>query len=118
LAAASGCSAPTLGTLEPYGLLASRLVGGVCYYDESALTVARLAAAFATYGVEPRHLRLHKHAAEREAGFIEQVVMPLLRQRNPESRQKAHEMVSELTRLGQELRAALLARVLRDLLGG
>ena len=45
--------------------------------------------ACARYGVEARHLRLHKHAAEREAGFIEQIVLPLLKQRNPEARQRA-----------------------------
>jgi DNA-binding transcriptional MerR regulator len=118
LASASGCSAAAVAALESYGLLGSRLVGGVRYYDESALAVARLAGFFAAFGVEPRHLRLHKHAAEREAGFVEQVVMPLFRQRNPESRQKAHEAVAELSRLGQELRAVLLARTLRDQLGG
>ncbi|HMK62742.1 MAG TPA: MerR family transcriptional regulator [Acidimicrobiales bacterium] len=118
LGAASGCSAANLQALESYGLLSGRPVGGVAYYGEQALEVARLAKAFAGFGVEPRHLRLHKHAVEREAGFIEQVVLPLLKQRNPESRQRAHDTVAELARLGQELRAVLLARVLRDQLGG
>jgi hypothetical protein len=118
LAAASGCPVADLASLESYGLLSCRQIGGVSYFGEDALVVARLAAAFAGYGVEPRHLRLHKHAAEREAGFIEQVVLPLLKQRNPESRQRAHDTMEELSRLGQELRAALLARTLRDQLGG
>jgi DNA-binding transcriptional MerR regulator len=118
LAAAAGTSPERLATLESYGLVGSRTVGGVRYYGEEALVVARLAQAFAGFGVEPRHLRLHKHAADREAGFIEQVVLPLLKQRNPESRRRAHETVKELSRLGQELRAVLLARVLRDHLGG
>jgi hypothetical protein len=95
-----------------------RSVGGTVYFGEDALDVARLAAAFAAFGVEPRHLRLHKHSAEREAGFIEQVVLPLLKQRNPESRRRAHDSVEELSRLGQELRAVLLRRSLRDQLGG
>jgi DNA-binding transcriptional MerR regulator len=118
LATASGCSAATLASLESYGLVGGRQIGGVSYYGEDALAVARLAAAFAAFGVEPRHLRLHKHAAEREAGFVEQIVLPLLKQRNPESRQRAHDTVEELSRLGQELRAVLLARALRDQLGG
>jgi len=118
LASASGCAPTTLVALESYGLISSRMVGGVAYFGEDALAVARTAAAFAEFGVEPRHLRLHKHAAEREAGFIEQVVMPLLKQRNPESRRRAHDTVAELSRLGQELRAVLLARALRDQLGG
>lgn len=118
LASASGCAAPTVALLESYGLISSRVVGGVAYFGDDALAVARTAAAFAAFGVEPRHLRLHKHSAEREAGFIEQIVLPLLKQRNPESRQRAHETVGELSRLGQELRALLLARALRDQLGG
>ena len=118
LASASGCAPAALAALESYGLISSRMVGGVAYFGEDALAVARTAAAFAEFGVEPRHLRLHKHAAEREAGFIEQVVMPLLKQRNPESRRRAHDTVAELSRLGQELRAVLLARALRDQLGG
>ena len=118
LASASGAPRERLMALETFGLISGRVVGGVCYYGEVVLEVARLAQAFAAFGVEPRHLRLHKHAAEREAGFVEQVVLPLLKQRNPESRQRAHDTVSELSRLGQELRAVLLARALRDQLGG
>ncbi|HLX87794.1 MAG TPA: MerR family transcriptional regulator [Acidimicrobiales bacterium] len=118
LAAASGCAPGALSGLESFGLLSGRNVAGTVYYGEDALAVARLAASFAAFGVEPRHLRLHKHSADREAGFIEQVVLPLLKQRNPESRRRAHDSVAELSRLGQELRAVLLQRALRDQLGG
>jgi len=118
LAAATELSVGAVQQLESFGLLAGRSVGGVSYYDDDALAVARTAAAFAHFGVEARHLRLHKHAAEREAGFIEQIVLPLLKQRNPEARQKAHDNVTELTRLGQQLRAVLLRNALRQQLGG
>jgi DNA-binding transcriptional MerR regulator len=118
LAVASGLDAGAVAQLESYGLLCGRVVGGVTYFDEDALVVARLAAAFAQFGVEARHLRLHKHAAEREAGFIEQIVLPVLRQRNPEARQRALETVTELSRLGQGLREVLLRVALRNQLGG
>ena len=75
-----------LEQLESFGLVSGRVVGGTSYFEEEALVVARLAAGFAVFGVEARHLRLHKHAAEREAGFIEQIVLPVLKQRNPEAR--------------------------------
>ena len=58
--------------------------------------MARLAARFARFGIEPRHLRLYKNAADREAGFVEQIVLPLVRQRNPEARARAHETADEL----------------------
>jgi DNA-binding transcriptional MerR regulator len=118
LVAASGGTPAMVSSLESYGLISRRTVGGVAYFGEDDLAVARAAAAFGAFGVEPRHLRLHKHAAEREAGFIEQVVLPLLKQRNPEARQRADDTVAELTKLGRELRAVLLARALRHQLGG
>ncbi|HLN41946.1 MAG TPA: MerR family transcriptional regulator [Acidimicrobiales bacterium] len=118
LTGASGLDGPAVEQLESYGLLCGRVVGGVVYYDGDALTVARVAAGLARYGVEARHLRLHKLAAEREAGFIEQIVLPLLKQRNPEARQRAYEAVAELTVLGQGLREVLLRTTLREQLGG
>ena len=108
LASASGSTVGDIQQLESFGLVAGRLVGGVAYYDEGALAIARTAAGFARFGVEARHLRFHKHAAEREAGFIEQIVLPLLKQRNPEARQRAQDNVAELSRLGQSLRMQLL----------
>jgi hypothetical protein len=118
LAAASGLSEPAVAELESFGILSSRLIGGVAHYDDSEVAVARLAAEFAQFGIEPRHLRLYKNFAEREAGFVEQLVLPLLKQRNPEARNRAAEMVADLTRLGQGLREALVQRNLKDLLGG
>ena len=118
LAAASGLGEDVLEQLGEYGLLTATQVGGVAYFDEDGLAIANLAAGFARYGVEPRHLRLYKNAADREAGFIEQIVLPLVRQRNPEARQRAGRTADELTQLGQGLRGALLRNAIRDLLGG
>jgi DNA-binding transcriptional MerR regulator len=117
LAQGAAIDVTSVEELESYGLLCGRQVGGVSYYDEDALTVARVAAGLARYGVEARHLRFHKHAAEREAGFIEQIVLPLLKQRNPEARVRAQEIVTELSQLGQALREVLLRTTLRDQLG-
>jgi DNA-binding transcriptional MerR regulator len=118
LASATGLTVGDVQQLESFGLVSGRVVGGISYYDDDALAIARAAAGFARFGVEARHLRLHKHAAEREAGFIEQIVLPLLKQRNPEARQRAVENVAELSRLGQSLRSVLLRNALRDQLGG
>ena len=84
------------------------MVAGIPTYDEDALTVANLAADFRAFGIEPRHLRLYRNAVDREVGLIEQVIIPLLRQRNPESRQRAVEAADELGALGQSMRATLL----------
>jgi DNA-binding transcriptional MerR regulator len=118
LAAASGARLSDVQELERFGLLSGRPIAGTVYYDESALLVANLAAAFADYGVQARHLRMYRTTAEREAGFIEQVVLPLMKQRNPEARRQAVERIEELTRLGQRLRGAILTQLLRQYLEG
>lgn len=118
LAAASGLEVAVLRDLVEYGLLVETKVAGLPCFGEEGLAVATLAAGFARFGVEPRHLRLYKNAADREAGFVEQIVLPLVRQRNPEARARAGETADDLARLGQQLRAALLRRALGDLLNG
>ena len=117
LSAASGLDAAAVGELTSYGFLKGRAVGGVVYYDDDAVAIAQIAAGFARFGVEARHLRLHKLAADREAGFIEQIVLPMVKQRNPEARRRASATAAELGRLGQAMRAALLRRNLDDLVG-
>jgi len=117
LCRASGLSSDELAQLERFGLVAAgRSVGGMPYYDEDALLVASLAAGCMKFGVEPRHLRMYRTAAEREAGFFEQLVLPMLKQRNPESRQQAVETIEELSRLGEGLRRAMLRLALRGYL--
>ncbi len=108
LARASGLSPEHVREFESYGLLRGTLVAGVAYYDEEALTVARIAAAFRRFGVEARHLRSYKNAADREAGFLLQLITPLLKQRNPDSRQRALDALAELTHLGQEMHSSLM----------
>jgi DNA-binding transcriptional MerR regulator len=118
LCAASGLSLEEVAGLKGFGLVESVTVAGIETYDEDALTVANLAAAFRGFGIEPRHLRLYRNAADRELGLIEQVVIPLLRQRNPESRQRAVDGADQLAVLGQYMRTTLLRQALRRHLGG
>ncbi len=114
LSEASGLSQRELGDLTRFGLLVGHSVAGDTFYDGDALIVARTAVGFMRFGIEARHLRMYKVAAEREAGFMEQVVMPLLKQRNPTARQQATENLGELASLGEQLRSALLRGALRD----
>jgi DNA-binding transcriptional MerR regulator len=115
---AASCRLPVdlVRELERFGLISSRDIGGTAYYGEEAQAVANLAAGFASHGVEARHLRMYKNAAERESGLFEQIVMPLIKQRNPQARRQAAAALDELSRLGGELRETLLRRSLRDAL--
>lgn len=117
LAAATGLDAAGIAELTKFGLLSGRQVGSAVLYDDEALVVAQLAAAFGRHGVEPRHLRMYKIAADREAGFLEQLASPMVRQRDPAARREAFELVGELCSLGDQLRASLLRHSLRDQLG-
>jgi DNA-binding transcriptional MerR regulator len=113
----SGLAMRDLRDLERYGLVESFAVGDSAYYDADALVIAQTAAGFLQHGIEARHMRSYKVAVDREAGLFEQIVLPLLKQRNPEARQRARETVAELVRLGQQMRAVLLSRELRDVSG-
>jgi DNA-binding transcriptional MerR regulator len=114
---ATGLNPRAIAELERFGLLSSHVLGDVTYYGDDALVTARLAATFMRHGVEPRHLRMYKVSAEREAGVFEQLVMPALKQRNPGARQEAVDLLGELSDLGEQLRASMLRQALRDYLG-
>jgi hypothetical protein len=102
--------------LKQFGLVSPHaVVAGTPYFDECALAVTRAAAQFAGYGVEVRHLRAWRNAADREAGLFEQIVLPLLRQRNPQARLQAAETLTDLARLGSDLRSALLDQAIREI---
>ena len=118
LCAASGLSEIELAGLQGFGLLEAVMVAGIATFDEDALTVANLAAEFRKFGIEARHLRMYRNAVDREMGLIEQVIIPLLRQRNPESRQRAVDAADDLGALGQTMRATLLRTALRRHVGG
>ncbi len=104
-----------LDSLVDFGIVRSVSIGGLTCFDEPNAELARLAAAFAAFGIEPRHLKAYRNAAEREVGTIEQIVSPSLRQRNPEARAAAKETAKELAKLGREMRATVVAQQLRDL---
>src|SRR5918996_326218 len=114
LAQHSGLTGRDLRDLERYGLIESFTVGDAAFYDGDALVIAQTAAGFLQHGIEARHMRTYKVAIDRESGLFEQIVLPLLKQRNPEARQRARETVTELIRLGQQMRGVLLHQALRD----
>jgi DNA-binding transcriptional MerR regulator len=116
IAEAVGCTPQLIRELQQFGILvAASDVGGKMYFEPDAVGLARVGARFAELGVEPRHLRTWRNAADREASLFEQLVMPLLRQRNPQSRRRAAERLDELSTLGSQLRAGLLAEAVRGI---
>jgi DNA-binding transcriptional MerR regulator len=82
---AAGLDKATFEALSTYGLLRP---GSSGHYGEAALAVARAASALGAYGIEPRHLRPFRTAADREIGLVQQVVSPI-RRRNGGAGSKA-----------------------------
>jgi DNA-binding transcriptional MerR regulator len=110
LLAATGADGAELAEWESYGLVEAGRDGG---YDADAVQIARLITDLGRFGLEPRHLRAVKAAADREAGLVEQVVAPLRRHRNPQTRTHAETTARELAELSVRLHAALVQSALR-----
>ncbi len=112
---AAGLRLDQLRELEQFGLINAR-PGGL--YDDDALAVAKIVAELARFGLEGRHLRAFRTAAEREVGLFSQVVGPMSRQRGGEAKVRAEETVRELAVLSVRLHAALVQIGLREVIGG
>lgn len=109
LSRATGLTADQLGELETFGLIAARdAESGEARYDEIALESAKLSKELLDLGLEPRHLRVFRSSVDRWATLAEQMVMPLIKQRNPDARQAAARTVRELVRVGNRLIQTLL----------
>ena len=104
----SGLSVDDVRSLEQFGLITARKVGPDTFYEGSAREVARLAKSFLDLGIDIRHLKSWRLAADKEAALFEQRLMPLLRQRNPEARAQSVEMLSNLVDLAGDLRRVLV----------
>jgi len=119
LAKAAGITDQELGQLEEYGLVTpAHTARDRVLFDEDALAIARVAASFMRHGIEARHLRMYRAFAEREAGLFEQVLLPYVRQRNPEAQARTRDTLGELSGLGRQLRTALLRQAIRRSLSG
>jgi DNA-binding transcriptional MerR regulator len=113
ICAMAGITRAQLAELESFGVLAATSGGADGVYDEDAVEIATLSKHFLDAGIEPRHLRGWRVAADREAGLLEQLIQPLLRQRNPEARAQAVAQLDELEQNGGRLRAAMMRSTLR-----
>ncbi len=112
LAFKSGLNVAQIAELEKFGLIELIADGTRSHYNAEAETVAKAAAGFLAHGIEPRHLRAYKAAVEREAGLLEQRIMPLVMQRTSAAQRKTHAVLSDLVDLGSELRMSLLRMAL------
>ncbi len=88
------------------------------FFESDAVTLAHAAKAMAEFGLEARHLRAFKLAADREAALIAQIAAPIAKSRDADARARAEETVRELAALSLNLHAALVKAAVRTALGG
>ena len=102
-----------LDELEAYGLVAPRR--GTGHYDSDALVICTTARELAEFGLEPRHLRAFKTAADREVGLVEQVVAPQRHATDPAASARTEDAVSQFAALAVRMHATLVRTGLRRL---
>jgi DNA-binding transcriptional MerR regulator len=102
---AAGLTDAQLGQLEDFGVIGKR---DSDVYDANDLVLARTSGRFFAYGVEPRHLRMYRQFADREASFFEQIVTPGLMRKDPDGADEARRSIKELLTLSRQMREAAL----------
>lgn len=117
LAEAAGIEVGLVRELDRLGLIVSIGRPGSSVYGPEALEMANAAAVFGRSGLEPRHMRMYKVSAERQAGLLEQIFSPRL-VRGGDSMQQARDELNELVRLGEVLQRSILRRSFGESLDG
>ncbi len=100
-----------LAVLEQFGLVRASASG---HYDAEDLVVADTARELDAFGIEPRHLRAFRAAADREAGLVEQVVAPVRRSRDAAAEARAADTAAQIAALTVRLHATLVKAALPD----
>jgi DNA-binding transcriptional MerR regulator len=114
MSAATGVDRDRIKELESFGIVCSHGPETGRYYDGDDYIVLSIVKDFFRFGVEPRHLTMYKHFAEREADFFQTIVAPTLRQRNPDARRAASDALGDLAVTSRKFKQALLRTNLRD----
>jgi DNA-binding transcriptional MerR regulator len=86
------------------------------FFDEHAPAILQCARALADYGVEPRHLRAFRSAADRQSDLIAQIAGPLVKAGKTGSRDRADDLAREVAALAITLHTSLIKSAVRDVL--
>jgi DNA-binding transcriptional MerR regulator len=101
----------TVGVLEPFDLTDGRPV-----FRDDDLAISRAAYRLLAQGLEVRHLRTVRLAADREIDLLGQLVGPLLRHRNPDNRRKAAEILADSAQASGQMQEGIVRARLRRML--
>ncbi|MET0454463.1 MAG: MerR family transcriptional regulator [Mycobacterium sp.] len=110
LLARSGVDEELLSALVKAGVIKSGPAG---FFDEHSVVTAQCARALADYGVEPRHLRAFRSAADRQSDLIAQIAGPVVK---AGARDRADDLAREVAALAITLHTSLIKSAVRDVL--
>lgn len=113
----SGVDDDLLTSLMRAGVISPIFKGaGTAFFDEHAVVIAQCARALADYGVEPRHLRAFRSAADRQSDLIAQIAGPVVKGGKAGARDRADDLAREVAALAITLHTSLIKSAVRDVL--
>jgi DNA-binding transcriptional MerR regulator len=86
------------------------------FFDEHSVVIVQCARALADYGVEPRHLRAFRSAADRQSDLIAQIAGPVVKAGKAGARDRADDLAREVAALAITLHTSLIKSAVRDVL--
>ncbi|MGE0219679.1 MerR family transcriptional regulator [Mycolicibacterium sp.] len=113
----SGVDEDLLAALLKAGVITPIFKGaGSMFFDEHSVVIAQCARALADYGVEPRHLRAFRSAADRQSDLIAQIAGPVVKAGKAGARDRADDLAREVAALAITLHTSLIKSAVRDVL--
>ena len=113
LLARSGVDEPLLTELIRAGVIKPGTAG---LFDEHSVVIAQCARALTEYGVEARHLRAFRSAADRQSDLIAQIAGPVVKAGKAGARDRADDLAREVAALAITLHTSLIKAAVRDVL--
>lgn len=86
------------------------------FFDEYSVVILQCARALGDYGVEPRHLRAFRSAADRQSDLIAQIAGPVVKAGKAGARDRADDLAREVAALAITLHTSLIKSAVRDVL--
>lgn len=109
----SGVGDKLLTALIKEGVITTGPAG---FFDEHSVVIAQCARALTEYGVEPRHLRAFRSAADRQSDLIAQIAGPVVKAGKAGARDRADDLAREVAALAITLHTSLIKSAVRDVL--
>src|SRR5262245_20141286 len=113
LLARSGIDEALLIELVKAGVIKPGQAG---FFDEHSVVIAQCAKALEEYGVEARHLRAFRSAADRQSDLIAQIAGPVVKAGKAGARDRADDLAREVAALAITLHTSLIKSAVRDVL--